>query len=245
MAAELIEAQRHGAVLELRLNRAAKLNALSLAMSEQLLGAVTAGLADAEVRVLLISGAGTSFCAGKDKDDPGSAEFVAVLQALAATLMGSAKPVVACVQGWVVGAGLELMLNADIVVAARSTRFMLPEVRLGLLGTGAITSLLPAAVGLQRAKALLMLGRPFGAEDAEHWGLVAGVTDDDQALSTALQVAAQLAATDAHALATTKALLHGAALGSVAEALERETQAHANAHAHAHAALNAQLKAGR
>ena len=226
MTPELIEALPDGAVLELRLNRPAKLNALTQPMSEQLLAAVSAGLADPGVRVLLLTGAGTSFCAGKDKADPGSVAFVQVLQALAAALMGSSKPVVACVQGWVVGAGLELMLNADIVVAARSARFMLPEVRLGLLGTGAVTTLLPAAVGLPRAKALLMLGRPFGAEDAERWGLVAGVTDDDQALTTALQVAAQLAETDAHALAVTKALLHSAALGSVADALTRESRAH-------------------
>ena len=226
MPPALIDTLRHGAVLELRLNRAEKLNALTQAMSEQLLAAVTGGLADPSVRALLLSGAGTSFCAGKDKDDPGSAAFVQRLQALAASLMRSAKPVVACVQGWVVGAGLELMLNADVVVAARSSRFMLPEVSLGLLGTGGVSTLLPAAVGLPRAKALLMLGRPFGAEDAERWGLVAGVTDDDQALTTALQVAAQLAATDAHALAATKALLHSAALGNVADALQREAQAH-------------------
>lgn len=222
----MIEALPHGAVLELRLNRPAKLNALTQPMSEQLLASVNAGLADTSVRALLLSGAGTSFCAGKDRDDPGSAEFVAVLQTLAAVLMGSAKPVLACVHGWVVGAGLELMLNADVVVAARSTRFMLPEVRLGLLGTGAVTALLPAAVGLPRAKALLMLGRPFGAEDAERWGLVAGVTDDEHVLTTALQVAAQLASTDAYALAATKALLHTAALGDVAGALSQESQAH-------------------
>jgi len=223
---DLIETQRHGAVLELRLNRPAKLNALTQAMSEQLLGAMTAGLADQGVRALLLSGAGTSFCAGKDKDEPGTAAFVDVLQALAAVLLGSPKPVVACVQGWVVGAGLELMLGADVTVAARSSRFMLPEVRLGLLGTGAVTSLLPAAVGLPRAKALLMLGRPFGADDAERWGLVAGVTDDEQALTTALELATELAGTDANALAATKALLHAAALGDVANALQRESAAH-------------------
>jgi 2-(1,2-epoxy-1,2-dihydrophenyl)acetyl-CoA isomerase len=222
----MIKTRRHGTVLEVSLNRPAKLNALTQAMSEQLLAAVSAALAGTDVRALLLSGAGTSFCAGKDKDEPGSAEFVAALQALTAALMGSAKPVVACVQGWVVGAGLELMLNADIVVAARSARFMLPEVRLGLLGTGAVTTLLPAAVGLPRAKALLMLGRPFGAEDAERWGLVAGVTDDEQVLATALQVAAELAASNGHALAATKALLHAAALGSVADALQRESAAH-------------------
>jgi enoyl-CoA hydratase/carnithine racemase len=225
MAAE-IETRRRGTVLELRLNRPAKLNALTLSMSEQLLAAVTTGLADADVRVLLLTGAGSSFCAGKDRDDPASAAFVDVLQALAATLMGSPKPVVTCVQGWVVGAGLELMLNTDIVVAARSARFMLPEVRLGLLGTGAVSTLLPAAVGLPRAKALLMLGRPFGAEDAERWGLVAGVADNEQAFATALQVAEELAAGDVHSLAASKALLHAAALGDVAGALQRESAAH-------------------
>jgi len=223
---DLIEPHRHGPVMELRLNRAAKLNALTLAMSQRLLAAVQAALADAEVRALLLTGAGNAFCAGKDRDDPAGPEFVAVLQALAAALMDSGKPVVASVQGWVVGAGLELMLNADIVVAGRSSRFMLPEVRLGLLGTGAVTTLLPAAVGLQRAKALMLLGRPFGADDAERWGLVAGVTDDEQALPAALQIATELAGSDAQALAVTKGLLQAAAVGAVQEALARETAVH-------------------
>jgi enoyl-CoA hydratase/carnithine racemase len=222
-----IEQLRHGAVLELRLNRPARLNALTLAMSHELLSAVQTGLADPAVRVLLFSGAGAAFCAGKDKDDPASAEFVDVLQALAAVLMGAAQPVVACVQGWVVGAGLELMLNADIVVAARSARFMLPEVRLGLFGTGAITGLLPAAVGLPRAKALLMRGQPFSADEAERWGLVAAVVDDEQALPAARDQAAQLAGSDRHVLASTKRLLHHAVLGDVAQTLARETQVHA------------------
>ena len=145
MAPASIDVLSHGAVRELRLNRPAKLNALTQSMCEQLLSAVTTGLADPDVRALLLSGAGTSFCAGKDRDDPGSAEFVDVLQALAAALMSHAKPVVACVQGWVVGAGLELMLNADVVVAARSSRFMLPEVRLGLATATAMSST-PTAV---------------------------------------------------------------------------------------------------
>jgi enoyl-CoA hydratase/carnithine racemase len=222
-----IERQRHGAVLQLRLNRPARLNALTLAMSRELLAAVQQAVADPVVRVLLLSGAGTSFCAGKDKDDPARDEFVEALQALAAALMNTGKPVVACVQGWVVGAGLELMLNADIVVAARSARFMLPEVRLGLFGTGAVTSLLPAAVGLPRAKALLMRGQPFSAEEAERWGLVAAVVDDELALPAALEQAVQLAASDREVLAGTKHLLHHAALGDVADALAREARVHA------------------
>jgi 2-(1,2-epoxy-1,2-dihydrophenyl)acetyl-CoA isomerase len=225
-ASGAVERHRHGAVMELRLNRPARLNALTLAASRELLEAVRQAVADPDVRALLLSGTGTSFCAGKDKDDPASAEFVDALQGLAAALMNCAQPVVACVQGWVVGAGLELMLNCDIVVAARSARFMLPEVRLGLFGTGAVTSLLPAAVGLPRAKALLMRGQPFGAEEAERWGLVAAVVDDDRPLPVALEQAAQLAASDRDVLAGTKQLLHRAALGDVTDALAREAQAH-------------------
>jgi len=103
---------------------------------------------------------------------------VDTLQALAAALLQSPKPVVAAVHGWVVGAGLELMLNADLAIAARSARFALPEAALGLLGTGGVGALLPRAVGLPRAKGLLMLGTEFTAADAERCGLLWAVVDD-------------------------------------------------------------------
>jgi 2-(1,2-epoxy-1,2-dihydrophenyl)acetyl-CoA isomerase len=221
-----IEWHRHAAVLELRLNRPAQLNALSLAMSGSLLAAVRAALSDPAVHALLLTGAGSSFCAGKDRGEEAGPEFVAVLQALAAALMNAGKPVVAGVQGWVVGAGLELMLNADIVVAERSCRFMLPEVRLGLFGTGAVTELLPAAVGLPRAKQLLLLGQEFGADEAERWGLIASVVDHGQARQAALRLAEQLAGSDGRVLAGTKQLLHRATIGSLDEALEREATTH-------------------
>src|SRR6187551_598767 len=120
--------RRHGPVdgiLELRLARPERLNALTLDLTRSLLAAVRDAQRDPLVRVLLLTGEGRAFCAGKDRDDPATSDFVEALQQLAAALMDSPKPVVAAVQGWAVGAGVELLLNCDIVVAGASARFML------------------------------------------------------------------------------------------------------------------------
>ncbi|HEV8691130.1 MAG TPA: enoyl-CoA hydratase-related protein [Ideonella sp.] len=222
----MIVAQIDGAVRVITLSRPEKLNALTMAMTVDLLRELRAAMADPVVRVLLLHGAGTSFCAGKDKAEPGNPVFAALLQSIAEVLMEGPKPVVVAVQGWVVGAGLEMMLNADVSVAARNARFLLPETRIGLLGTGAVSATLPAAIGLPRAKAMLMLGSELNAEQAERWGLVSERVDADDALPAALAIAQELAANDQQVLAQTKALMNQAAIGPVAAALARETAAH-------------------
>ncbi|MGH6627223.1 MAG: enoyl-CoA hydratase/isomerase family protein [Burkholderiaceae bacterium] len=213
-------------VLELRLNRPGRLNALTLAMTAELLAAVQEADRDEAVRVILLSGEGRAFCAGKDRDDPAGSEFVALLQALAKALMNCRKPVVVAVQGWAVGAGLELMLNCDLALAARSARFMLPEIQVGLFGTGAVTSLLPRHIGLARAKGALMLGREFSASQAEQWGLLWSAVEDDQLHTQALALAQQLAGSDPAILGSIKALLHQEVIGDVSSALEREARVH-------------------
>ena len=222
----MIVAQIDGAVRVITLSRPDKLNALTMAMTVDLLREVRAAMVDPVVRVLLLHGAGASFCAGKDKTEPGTPVFAALLQSIAETLMDGPKPVVVAVHGWVVGAGLEIMLNADISVAARTARFLLPEARFGLLGTGAVSATLPAAIGLPRAKAMLMLGRELNAEQAERCGLVSERVDADDATPTALAIAQELALRDPVVLAQTKALLNRAAIGPVADALARESRAH-------------------
>jgi 2-(1,2-epoxy-1,2-dihydrophenyl)acetyl-CoA isomerase len=221
-----IEGPRDG-VLHLRLNRPDRLNALTLALAGELLAAVRQARDDNAVRVLLLSGEGRAFCAGKDRDDPPTPDFVAALQALAAALMDSPKPVVAQVQGWAVGAGLELLLNCDIVLAARSAQFKLPEVNAGLFGTGGVLALLPRKIGLAKAKGVLMLGETFTAEQAERWGLIWAVTDDELLPAKALAVATQLAMSPAAVLAELKMLLHQESFGALAAVLAREAQAHA------------------
>ena len=223
----LIAARPAEGVLELRLDRPAQLNALTMALAQQLRDAVLQAAADPSVRVLLLGGEGRGFCAGKDRDDPATTEFVEVLQQLAAALMDCPKPVVAAVHGWAVGAGLELLLNCDIVLAAQSARFMLPEVHLGLFGTGGVVALLPRKIGLARAKAVLMLGREFSAAEAAQWGLVWSVVEDAQLRPQAVAIAQQLAAADAAVLAGIKALLHEETFGDLGSVLAREAQAHA------------------
>jgi 2-(1,2-epoxy-1,2-dihydrophenyl)acetyl-CoA isomerase len=222
----LVSRHPEDGVLELRLNRPQRLNALTLALTEHLLGAVRQAHHDRAVRVLLLTGEGRAFCAGKDRDDPGTPEFVASLQQLALALMECPKPVIAAVQGWAVGAGLELLLNCDIVVAARSARFMLPEVNAGLFGTGGVMALLPRQIGLARAKGVLMLGGEFGAPQALDWGLIWSVAEEGQLREAALAIARQLATADPEILRSIKSLLHEEAVGALPAVLEREADAH-------------------
>jgi 2-(1,2-epoxy-1,2-dihydrophenyl)acetyl-CoA isomerase len=214
-------------ILELRLNRPERLNALTLELASDLLIAVRAAVADPAVKVILLSGEGRAFCAGKDRDDPPVPAFVDTLQALASALVQSHKPVVTAVQGWVVGAGLELMLNGDLTVAARGARFVLPEVQVGLFSTGGVAALLPRLVGLQRAKGLLMLGQEINASDAERWGLVWQVVDDAALPTHARGLARQLARSSPALLAEVKQLVHREQLGDFGATLARETQVHA------------------
>lgn len=223
---ELIQHGRDG-VLELRLNRPQRLNALTLELARALLEAVRAAQADPAVRVLLLRGEGRGFCAGKDRDEPPTPEFVEVLQALAQALMDNPKPVVAAVQGWAVGAGVELLLNCDIVIAAPDARFMLPEVNAGLFGTGGVLALLPRKVGLAKAKGALLLGQAFDAAQAQAWGLIWEVAEDAAALDGRVAaVTAQLAGADPRILGEIKRQLHEETFGALAPVLAREAQVH-------------------
>ena len=217
-----------GGILELRLARPARLNALTLQLTRELVEAVREAEQNDAVRVLLLSGEGRGFCAGKDKDDPASAEFVAALQVLALALMNNPKPVVAAVQGWAVGAGVEMLLNCDIVVAASDARFMLPEVTIGLFGTGGIAALLPRQVGLARAKGVLMLGEEFSAQQALDWGLVWSVVDPPTLGESARAIATRLAGSDPAILAAIKSSLHRETFGNLSAVLAREAGVHAH-----------------
>jgi enoyl-CoA hydratase/carnithine racemase len=221
---ELLRDGPRDGVLVLRLNRPQRLNALTLALTQELVAALQAADADTQVRAIVLQGEGRAFTAGKDRDDPPTPEFVHALQQLACALMDSPKPIVAAVQGWAVGAGVEILLNCDIVVAARDARFMLPEINVGLFGTGGVLALLPRAIGLARAKGALLLGQAFSAEEAERWGLIWKVAEDAPAEAAAL--ARQLAAADPRIVAEVKQLLHRESFGGLGPVLAREAQAH-------------------
>ena len=225
MNPSLIEAQLSAGVLTLTLNRPDKLNAIHRALSDALLDAVTAAASNPAVRVLLLRGAGRSFCAGRDVSEAPSDADLAGVQAVARALFTLPQPTVAAVQGWAVGAGLEWMLNTDLVIAAESGKFRLPEASLGVFVAGGLTATLAASIGSARAKALMLLGEPFDARQALDWGLLWRVVPDDALAVASQSLCARLAALAPHVARTYKRVLNEVTLANFDRALAAETAA--------------------
>lgn len=209
-------------VLTLTLNRPDKLNAIDNELANRLLCALDAGSADAAVRVMRLRGEGRAFCAGRDVGAEPTEQDLVLVQAVAKAIVRSPKPVLAAVHGWTVGAGLEWMLDADLVVAADSTRFKLPEASLGVFVTGGLSVTLPAAVGLARAKALTMLGEAFTAQQALAWGMVYKVVPDADLDEASWRAAVTLAALEPAVAARFKRVFNQFGLEAFDRAIEEE-----------------------
>lgn len=216
---------RAGGVLILTLDRPGRLNAIDNTLARSLLSALQAAEGNPAVRVVLLRGAGRAFCAGRDVGAPPGEEDLVLVQAIAQALVRLPQPVVAAVQGWAVGAGLEWMLDADLVVAADDARFKLPEASLGVFVTGGLTATLAAAVGLPRARALMLLGEPFTARQAHEWGLVWQLAPAAQLDAQALEVAGRLAALEPGVAEHFKRVLNQVGLGAFESAVALESQA--------------------
>jgi 2-(1,2-epoxy-1,2-dihydrophenyl)acetyl-CoA isomerase len=210
-------------VLTLSLNRPRKLNAITAALASDLWRALEHANADVAVKAVLLRGEGRAFCAGRDVGAPPSETELDGVQSVARAIVGCRKPVVAAVHGWVVGAGLEWMLDADIVVTARGARFKLPEASLGVFVTGGLVATLPAAAGLARAKALILLGEEFSAEQALGWGLVWKVVEDNELGAASRDIARRLAGLNPDMVARYKRVLNEIGLASFEEAVRQES----------------------
>lgn len=189
-------------------------NAIDLATARELGDCLTQA-ASPQVRAVLVHGEGARFCAGGDvasfaaADDRTSymRELATVLEAQLRRLSSLAKPVVCAVHGAVAGAGLAVLLNSDVVVAGRSTKFVMAYPGIALTPDCGVSYLLPRAVGQQRALEFALTGRVLRADDAREWGLVTEVVDDDAVTARGLDVARALAAGPTHALAEAKRLI--------------------------------------
>lgn len=224
-AAPRLLSERHGDVLTLTLNRPHKLNAIDNELARALLAALAQAGADASLRVVRLRGAGRAFCAGRDVGAAPTEQDLVLVQAVAQAIVRLPQPLLAQVQGWVVGAGLEWMLCADLVVAAEGTRLQLPEAALGVFVTGGLSATLPAAAGLARAKALMLLGEPFSAAQAQAWGLVWQVVPDVALDATAQALAQRLAAIEPALATRFKQVLNGIGLPAFGRAIEAESDA--------------------
>ena len=211
-------------ILTLTLNRPAKLNAIDNALATELLQALEGGGADADVRVIRLRGNGRAFCAGRDVSAPPTESDLILVQAVARAIVRNPKPVVAEVHGWTVGAGLEWMLAADIVVAAEGTRFRLPEASLGVFVTGGLSATLPAMVGLARAKALTLLGPEFNARQALDWGMVWQVVSDKDLDAASWNTAKTVAALEPRVASQFKRVFNLLGLDAFDRAIEEENR---------------------
>lgn len=220
-----LQHERRDGVLALTLDRPECLNAIDNALAGALLQALQGAARDPGIRVILLRGNGRAFCAGRDVRQPPTEQDLVLVQQVAAAIVAAPQPVVAAVHGWVVGAGLEWMLDADLVIAARSARFKLPEASLGVFVTGGLVATLPAAVGLSRAKALMLLGEPFDAEQAAAWGLAWKLVADAELERAAWDTAAALARLDPAVAAEFKKVLNSVGLAAFERAVAEESRA--------------------
>jgi 2-(1,2-epoxy-1,2-dihydrophenyl)acetyl-CoA isomerase len=212
-------------IMTVSLNRPEKLNAIDNELARALLAAIEQASRDDAVRVLLLRGSGRAFCAGRDVGSPPTENDLVLVQAVAKALVCLPKPVVASVHGWVVGAGFEWMLNADLVVAGESARFKLPEASIGVFVTGGLSATLPAYVGVARAKALMLLGEEFSPAQAQAWGLLWKVVPDPELESASLQIGVKLALLQPAVAASFKRVLNEVGLRHFDDAIALENEA--------------------
>lgn len=207
-----IDATIHdGRVLELRLARPDKKNALTLEMYSALVSQLEWAATADDIHSVLLSGAGDSFCAGNDIGDflerAHEPDSLAVIVRFLHCLVDFPKPLIAAVHGDTVGIGTTLLLHCDLVLAADDLRCRLPFTRLGLVPEGGSSLLLPPMLGQRRAFELLIEGEPFNADCAREAGLVNQIVPPAQLASAALQRARALARLPAEAVVMSKRLM--------------------------------------
>ena len=228
-----VEVERRGAVAVLRLNRPDAANTIDLDLARALLDSALALQADAGVRAVVLTGAGSSFCFGGDLRgmvsggtpvEPYLRELTTHLHAAISQFMRMNAPVIAAVNGTAAGAGVGLVAMADLAVAGEGSKISLAYTGVGLTPDGGTSFLLPRAVGAKRASELILTNRALCADEALAWGLVNQVVPDADVLGAALKLAGKLAAGPTGAFGKAKRLL-GASLGALEQqmALESET----------------------
>jgi 2-(1,2-epoxy-1,2-dihydrophenyl)acetyl-CoA isomerase len=225
--------QRRGAVATIELDRPDAMNAWNRELGEELRTVVERTAADADVRAVVITGAGRAFSAGADLKDAGfdltsdghpdvQSALTERYHPIITGIREMPKPVIAAVNGPAAGIGCSLALACDLVVAAESAYFLLAFVNIGLVPDGGSSLLIPARVGFARAAEMAMLGERVPAPKALEWGLVNRVVADDALLTEAGALADRLAAGPTRSYAGTKRQLNSWLYSRMHEQLELE-----------------------
>ena len=235
MAFETILFSIETGVARLTLNRPDRLNSFTVQMHGELAQALDQIEAAPDVRVLLLTGAGRGFCAGQDLSDravaPGGdavdlGESVErYYNPLVRRLVALPFPVVCAVNGVAAGAGANLALAADIVIAAKSAKFIQSFANIGLIPDSGGTWILPRLIGQARALAITLTGVPVSAEQAEAWGMIWRAVADDALAEEAETLVAGFAAAPTLGLAATKAMLRASGAHTLDQELDLQRDA--------------------
>ena len=234
MAYESILFELDDGVARLTLNRPARLNAFNASMHAEVAEAVARVESDPQVRVLLITGAGRAFCAGQDLADRDvnagpldlgkstGDHYNPLVRRLAALAM----PVICAVNGVAAGAGVNIALACDIVVARKSAKFVQAFSAIGLIPDAGGTWALPRLIGQARALGFTLLGETISAEEAQAWGLIWRAIDDERFDSDVADLAQRIARGPTRGLAAAKRIIRGSLDHDLQDQLdiERDTQ---------------------
>lgn len=214
------------------LNRPDRLNAFNAAQHLALRTALDACAADDDCRAIILTGAGRGFCAGQDLGDrdPNSmteapdlgATIETYYNPLVRQIRALEKPIICAVNGVAAGAGANVALACDIVLAARSAKFIQAFSKIGLVPDSGGTWWLTRQLGEARAKALTLTAQPLGAEQAAEWGLIWKAVDDASLMAEAEALAKSFVEGPANAYALTKKAIHAASSNSLDEQLDLE-----------------------
>jgi 2-(1,2-epoxy-1,2-dihydrophenyl)acetyl-CoA isomerase len=218
-------------IATISLNRENKLNAFTREMALLLQDVLDECAVNANVRVLYLTGKGKAFSAGQDLaeigDPPGPGlEKILVEQfnPIVSRIRNMEKPVVAAVNGVAAGAGANIALACDIVVATQSASFIQAFSKIGVIPDCGGTFFLPRLIGWQKATAIMMLGDKVSAEEAERWGMIYKVFDDEGFLRESMRIASTLVQLPARAISLTKQALNRSFTNNLGQQLKCEEE---------------------
>jgi enoyl-CoA hydratase len=223
--------ERANEIVSLTFNRPRVMNALTSEMIREVKRVLEEVGGDSSTRVVLFCGAGENFCAGADIGVEKHCTlteyrtFVREIQDITTALRNLDAVAIAAIQGYCLGGGMEIACACDLRIAAEGARLGFPEVGLGLTITSGASQLLPALVGMGRAKELALLGDPVEAVEAYRIGLVNRVVPPEELLPEALRLAAKIQSRAPLAVATQKHLIDGSAASTLGTTLQYEVEA--------------------
>ena len=226
MSTETIIVETRGRVGVIRLNRPQALNALNIALKDELLAALEGLDANAGVGCILIAGSDKAFAAGADIKEMADKSYIDIFSADYAAdyerLARVRKPIVAAVAGFALGGGCELAMMCDFIIAADNAKFGQPEIKLGVIPGIGGTQRLARAVGKAKAMDLVLTGRMMDAAEAERSGLVARVVPAAQLMDEAMKVAETIAGMSLPSVMAGKESVNAAFESSLAEGVRFE-----------------------